>query len=299
MWDRDVIMPFPRTTDGVVLRAVDYSETSQVLTFWTRDAGRLSGIAKGAKRAKSAFHGPFDLFALYRFVYREKPAGQLLLLTSADLIDTHPGLRADPARLTAASACAEILLGLTADGMPNRPLFQLLLETLQGLGDAGGSDAGDQGSGLGRPAGDGPGFGGSRPDPGRPRAEPGTRDQEPAAVNWEGHLFRFEAQALTHLGHRPRVSVCAVCGAARDPARLVRFSARAGGAVCDRCVTEEPAPLRVRAETLRALAALTEPGVPPPAPPLAAPLRQELRALLRSAYTHLLERPPMTSSLLP
>lgn len=256
-------MSVPHATDGIVLRAVDYSETSQVVTFWTRDAGRLAGIAKGAKRAKTVFRGPFDLFGLHRIVYREKPAGQLHLLTSADLLDAHAGLRADPARLTAASYCAEILLGLTADGMPHRPLFELLADTLRGMAGAG-------------PA---------APEAGRPA--------------WEGRLYRFEAQALTHLGHRPRATACAVCGAALPAASLVRFSARAGGAVCDPCAGEEPAPLRVRPETLRALASLGEPGAPPPDPPLPPPIRQELRALLRSAYTYLLERPPAALGLLP
>jgi DNA repair protein RecO (recombination protein O) len=259
-------MSTPRTADGVVLRAVDYSDTSQILTFWTREAGRLSGIAKGAKRAKTAFHGPFDLLARYHVVFREKPSGQLHLLTAADLVDLHAGLRADPVRFAASGWCAEILLGLTAEGQPVAPLYDLLVDTLRALE-----------------------VPGPEPAPG----SPGTEGLPP----WENTLFRFEVQALTHLGHRPRVGACAGCGAAHE--RTALFSPRAGGALCDRCARGESAPLRVRTETLRLLDLLADPGVPSPASALPAPLRQELRAILRAAYTYLLERPPVALQMLP
>jgi len=278
-------MSTPRTADGVVLRIVDYSDTSQIVTFWTREAGRLTGIAKGAKRAKSAFHGPFDLFALHHLNYREKTAGQLHLLTAADLLDAHTGLRADPVRLTAAGWCAEILLGLTDEGLPIPPLFDLLVDSLQGLEACPGPEFRVPGPGA--------------PNPGLETQDSGpeTPNPEPEAPPWTSVLFRFEAQALTHLGHRPRVGACVACGAALD--RTALFSPRAGGAVCDRCARGEPAPLRVRAETLRLLDGLAEPGAPPPPAPVPAPLRQELRAVLRVAFTELLERAPVALTLLP
>jgi DNA repair protein RecO (recombination protein O) len=268
-------MSTPRTADAVVLRLVDYSDTSQIVTFWSREAGRLTGIAKGAKRAKTAFHGPFDVFARHRLVYREKPAGRMHLLTAADLTDPHMGLRADPLRLAAAGYCAEILLGLTADGLPIPPLFDLLEETLSGL-------AGRGARGPGADPGDGTASG-LRPPP--------SEDV------WVNVLFRFEAQALTHLGHRPRVGGCASCGKGID--RFALFSPRSGGALCGRCAGGESAPLRVRAETLRVLDGLTEPGTPASERAYPAPIRQELRALLRSAYTYLLERPPVALGMLP
>jgi DNA repair protein RecO (recombination protein O) len=256
-------MSAPHVADAVVLRLVDYSDTSQILTCWTREAGRLTGIAKGAKRAKSAFHGPFDLFGLYRLDYREKPAGQLHLLTSADLLDAHLGLRDDPDRLIAAGYCAEILLGLTADGMPIQPLFDLLVETYREL--EGGAPVGPAGGASGAPA-------------------------------WERPLFRFEAQALTHLGHRPKLDACVACRGRLD--RTALFCPRAGGALCDRCAREEASTLRVREDALRALDALAQPGAAAPPAPFAAPLRQELRAMLRTVYTYLLERPPAALALL-
>jgi len=53
-------MQFHRSP-AVCLHKVDYSETSQVLRFFTPDSGKINCIAKGSKRKKSAFLAPFEL----------------------------------------------------------------------------------------------------------------------------------------------------------------------------------------------------------------------------------------------
>ena len=54
---------------AICIRAVDYSETSQILTFFSRDNGKFSAIAKGSKRPKSAFDGPIEIFAYGKIVF--------------------------------------------------------------------------------------------------------------------------------------------------------------------------------------------------------------------------------------
>ena len=127
----------------------------------------------------------------------------------------------------------------------------------------------------------------------------GTLDIGPQTLNWEGPLFRFLAQALTHLGHRPRLGACVACGRPPEGTGGVRFNAHAGGAVCDRCPAGEGAAFRLRRETLVRLDALCEPGAPAPPGPLPSPLRQELRAALQGAWTYLLERPSVAMAMLP
>ena len=43
-------------TDAIVIRMVEFSETSLVVTLYSREFGRISAIAKGARRPR----GPFD-----------------------------------------------------------------------------------------------------------------------------------------------------------------------------------------------------------------------------------------------
>ena len=47
---------------AICIRTVDYSETSQIVTFFTRAKGKLTAIAKGSKRPKSAFDGTVEIF---------------------------------------------------------------------------------------------------------------------------------------------------------------------------------------------------------------------------------------------
>ncbi|MHC4155757.1 MAG: DNA repair protein RecO, partial [Planctomycetota bacterium] len=49
--------------EAICIRAVDYSETSQIVTFFTRANGKVGAIAKGSKRPKSAFDGAIEVFS--------------------------------------------------------------------------------------------------------------------------------------------------------------------------------------------------------------------------------------------
>ena len=51
---------------AIILRLVEFSETSLVVTLLTRDFGKLTAMAKGARRKKSPFEGALDLLAICR-----------------------------------------------------------------------------------------------------------------------------------------------------------------------------------------------------------------------------------------
>jgi len=48
-------------TDAIVIRVVEFSESSCVVTLFTRDFGKIAAMAKGARRPKSAFESAIDL----------------------------------------------------------------------------------------------------------------------------------------------------------------------------------------------------------------------------------------------
>ena len=66
---------------AICIRAVDYSETSQILTLFTRQAGKISAIAKGSKRPKSAFDGPIEVFSHGKIVFSDSNKEKLATLT--------------------------------------------------------------------------------------------------------------------------------------------------------------------------------------------------------------------------
>jgi len=120
-------------TLAISLRRFDYSETSQILHLYTRDLGKVHCIAKGAKRKKSAFHGPFDVLVLYEIIRLEKQPGALDLLTSAEAVRDYREVREDYARFGAASYLCDLVDEFTLEGQPEPEIFELLLGSLDAL----------------------------------------------------------------------------------------------------------------------------------------------------------------------
>ena len=72
-------------TTGLVLRSVEVFETSSVVTLFTRDLGKVSGLAKGARRLKSPFRAGLDLVSVCDIVLLHKASDALDLLTEASV----------------------------------------------------------------------------------------------------------------------------------------------------------------------------------------------------------------------
>ena len=72
-------------TLAIVVRTIEFSETSLVVTLFTEDFGKVSAIAKGARRPKGPFDGALDLLTICRVVFRPKSSESLDLLTEAKL----------------------------------------------------------------------------------------------------------------------------------------------------------------------------------------------------------------------
>ena len=70
---------------AIVLRTIEFSETSVVATLFTEKFGKISALAKGARRPKGPFESALDLLAVVRIVFLHKSSGALDLLTEAKL----------------------------------------------------------------------------------------------------------------------------------------------------------------------------------------------------------------------
>jgi DNA repair protein RecO (recombination protein O) len=119
---------------AICIRAVDFSETSQIVTFFTKANGKIGAIAKGSKRPKSAFDGPIELFSHGRIVFSDSNRDKLATLTefeSASASGNFTGIGGDLFVLNCCYFAAELLNKMTHDYDPHPELFESFLDFLQ------------------------------------------------------------------------------------------------------------------------------------------------------------------------
>ncbi len=204
---------------AIVLRTIEFSESSLVVTLFSREFGKLGALAKGAKRPKNPFESALDLLTLCRIVFLHKSSEALDLLTEAKLLR-----RFRPAEKGAAGGglfslyagyyVAELLGDLTHDNDPHPRLFDLADETLEALA----------------------------------AGEPVPR-----------RIVRFELGALRLLGHAPSLDTCVGCGKRIEPKGRVAFGHLDGGVLCGPCRVGKRQLASVSAGTLRTMAQLADP----------------------------------------
>ena len=120
-------------TDGLVIRVTDFSETSRVVTFFTRDFGKISALAKGGRRLKGPFESALDLLALCQIVFLRKSSSSLDQLTEARLVRPFRPVGRDVTSFYGGYYVAELLQGLTEDYDPHPRLYEAAEETLDRL----------------------------------------------------------------------------------------------------------------------------------------------------------------------
>lgn len=203
--------------EAICIRAIDYSESSQIITFFTREHGKLGVIAKGARRPKSAFEGPLETLVRGRIVFRESPSGKLGTLTEFQPV--FDIVSAVSTRLYAYHCCllsAELLNKLTHDADPHVQLYDAFLQFLQ--------DASQ------------------------------TRDAAQPKQGILPLLILFEQVLLREVGLVPRFSACANCGQVQiGQGKPVFFSSLANGFVCRDCEMSFPERTAISPEAARCL----------------------------------------------
>ena len=121
---------------AIVLRLVEFSETSVVATLFTEDFGKISALAKGARRPKGPFEAALDLLAVCRIVFIHKSSDALDLLTEAKLERRFRAATRNLSHLYAGYYVAELLQDLTDEGDPHPRLFQAANQTISELDDS-------------------------------------------------------------------------------------------------------------------------------------------------------------------
>lgn len=124
-----------RLDEAVCLRQWDWSETSQTVTLFTRDAGLLRGLAKGSRRPRSSFSGGLEPLTAGELQYIHKPNAELFTLAAWDLTETFPGVRANLRAHYAGLYFADLVQRTLSTLDPHPLAFDALLAALRQLSD--------------------------------------------------------------------------------------------------------------------------------------------------------------------
>jgi DNA repair protein RecO (recombination protein O) len=211
---------------AILLNSVDYSESDRILTFYTEEFGKMSGIAKGARRSRKRFVANIDPLCHSTLLLFHNGKSDLVRIDDATLIDGHVALKADIEKYSIGCYMLELVHEMTREGHALRDVYALLTDFLGLLDKSGGPSADFYGA--------------------------DSKGSYSEGTDSDNALLRFfEIKLLSVLGYLPHLNGCVECaepiagtgativksgtGSAVGNGGSLYFSPERGGAVCAPC----------------------------------------------------------------
>ena len=118
------------SASAIMLRRVDYGESDLIITLFTQDRGKVSVIAKSAKKSVKRFAGVLELFSELDVVCKRGRGKGLYILQEASLKEPFSEIRTDIMKTAYASYWAELVHEWIEEGQNQTWLYHLLLQVL-------------------------------------------------------------------------------------------------------------------------------------------------------------------------
>jgi DNA repair protein RecO (recombination protein O) len=122
-----------RVSETFVLRTYPFREADLIVSFFTRDQGKLRGVARRARRPKSPFGAGLERLSHVRMAYFERENSELANLSSCELIQSPFALQSDYSRAVALDYITEVAEDLLPPHEPNEKFFRLIIAILDYL----------------------------------------------------------------------------------------------------------------------------------------------------------------------
>jgi DNA repair protein RecO (recombination protein O) len=119
-----------RVSETYVLRTYPFRESDLIVSFFTRDQGKLRGVARRARKPKSSFGSGLERLSLVNLSYSQKETRELVNLNSCDLLQSQFNLLDDFDTSVALDYLAEVSDHLLPPHEPNERFFRLLATVL-------------------------------------------------------------------------------------------------------------------------------------------------------------------------
>lgn len=209
------------SSDALVLRTMKYGNTSRIVTLLTRDFGKVSVIAKGARGARAKFGAALEPLNICHVVFYKKDTRDLHTLSQADLVTAADGLTCDAERILLGFAVLEYVAASVHGDEECERVYDIAVRALDEIAAAGAAGSTQAGA----------------DQAGATRSDTDAR----AATPWptgEAALAAFLAELAAVLGFEILADACIVCGMPLDDVLFtgrLAFDSEHGGIACARC----------------------------------------------------------------
>ena len=117
-------------TSGIVLRTIDYLESDRIVVLLTKDMGKMTGIAKGARKSRIRFANTLEPFTHLSLILSQKKGNRMAFIEETTTIHHYPGIRANLEKTLTASYFTELIDQFLWEEKPSSSVFYLLCEYL-------------------------------------------------------------------------------------------------------------------------------------------------------------------------
>jgi DNA repair protein RecO (recombination protein O) len=119
--------------EAIVLRTWPFQEADLVVSLFTREQGRVKGVARHALKSRRRFGGALEPMTHVRATYVERPRQELVRLEGLEILSSPMARPVDYARTAALQMVAEVLEEALPEGAVDDAVFRLTLAVLDEL----------------------------------------------------------------------------------------------------------------------------------------------------------------------
>lgn len=120
-----------QASESLVLRTYPFREGDLIVSFFTREGGKLRGVARAARKPKSSFGSGLERLSHVTMSYSQRENRELASLHHCELIQSQMGIAGDYGACVALDYIAEVSEQLLPPDEPNEVFFRLLLSVLE------------------------------------------------------------------------------------------------------------------------------------------------------------------------
>ena len=115
------------STEAIILQTTDFAEWDRIVSVYTKDFGKIRGIAKGAKRSRKRFGSALEPFTHNELFFVEKENQGLVRFERCHILNLFSEIAHDLKKVIYGSYFLELVNTMTPEKEKNPEIFSLLL----------------------------------------------------------------------------------------------------------------------------------------------------------------------------